>query len=89
MNIRHIDYLPKFYKRWDVLSEEIQMKAQKAVVLFQSNPFHPSLRLHRLKGKLKNHWSISIDRRHRIILTLDGDKAVFYSIGPHSIYEKM
>jgi len=88
VKIRHIDFLPKFYKRWDQLPRDIQVKAQKKIELFQANPFHPSLRLHPLHGKLRKHWSISVDMKYRIILDIDEDVAIFYSIGTHAIYEK-
>ncbi|OGC82237.1 MAG: hypothetical protein A2V81_00580 [Candidatus Abawacabacteria bacterium RBG_16_42_10] len=68
----------------------MQEKAIKAEKLFRSNPFHPSLRLHKLKGKLFGLWSISIDRRNRIVFKpLNDGVILFVSIGAHSIYEDM
>ena len=63
-------------------------KILKTVLLFQKNPFHPSLRLHQLEGKLKGYWSISIDLQYRIIFRfLDNGDALFASVGTHAIYE--
>jgi toxin HigB-1 len=39
---------------------------QKTLTLLELNPQHPSLRLHRLQGKLKNFYSVSINIRYRI-----------------------
>lgn len=89
MKIRQINFLPKFMKSWDVLPKEVQTKARKAIALFRTDPFYPSLRLHSLRGNLRNYWSISVDRKYRIILRIDGDIAHFFSIGNHAIYEKM
>lgn len=88
MHIRHIRLSSRFLKRWEDVSEEVRVRAHKATDLFRENPFHPSLRLHRLKGKMRLYWSISVDLKHRIICRLDGDTAYFTSIGTHAIYEK-
>ncbi|MFH0770148.1 MAG: hypothetical protein V1926_02105 [Candidatus Peregrinibacteria bacterium] len=88
MHVRYIYLSPHFLKRWNALSGEMQHRSQKAIDLFRGNPFHPSLRLHRLKGKMRMYWSISIDRGNRIVFRLDGDKAYFSSIGSHAIYEQ-
>jgi mRNA-degrading endonuclease YafQ of YafQ-DinJ toxin-antitoxin module len=42
----------------------------KTLQLLQANPFHPSLRLHALKGKLDGLHSVSINLSHRITLEL-------------------
>ncbi len=88
MNVRYIQLSPTFLKRWNSLSGEIQRRSQKAIELFRGNPFHPSLRLHRLRGKMRMYWSISIDLKNRITFRLDGETAYFSSIGSHAIYEK-
>ena len=89
MKIDSIEHSSKFKKRWKQLPLLIKDKAEKAVRLFKNDPFHPSLRLHRLSGKLKQYWSISIDLQYRIIVRMDGDRAFFVSIGSHAIYEKL
>ena len=67
----------------------IQKKAIQKEKLLKENPFHPSLRLHKLKGKLKGMWSISIDKKFRLIFKPQGDgKILFINIGVHSIYEE-
>jgi mRNA-degrading endonuclease YafQ of YafQ-DinJ toxin-antitoxin module len=86
MKIENIIFAPKFDKRWPSVTREIKVKARKALQLFQQNPFHPSLRLHDLNGKLQNFWSLSIDRKNRIIFEVKGDTAILHSIGSHAIY---
>lgn len=88
MKIKHIIFAPKFDKRWPALPRETKVKARKALALFEQNPFHPSLRLHDLSGKLQDFWSISIDRKNRIILEVQKDTAILHSIGSHAIYGK-
>jgi Txe/YoeB family toxin of Txe-Axe toxin-antitoxin module len=51
----------------EVSDKPLFVKIQKQLKQFQTDPFHNSLRVHKLKGKLKSVWSISIDRKHRAL----------------------
>lgn len=59
---------------------------QKALELLELNPFHPSLRLHALKGKLQGLHSVSINLSYRITLELilSEKKIIPIQIGDHS-----
>lgn len=86
----HIIYDEGFAEEFLKLPIHIQGKATKAERLFHNDIFHPSLRLHKLHGKLKGLWSISIDRRHRIVFEyMKKDVIVFHSIGQHAIYDDL
>ncbi|KKQ72107.1 MAG: plasmid stabilization system protein [Candidatus Peregrinibacteria bacterium GW2011_GWC2_39_14] len=88
MQIKEIHYNNEFAKQFSNLPKNIQKKACEKEAVFRKNAFHPSLRLHKLKGKLDSLWSISIDMKHRIILKpLDDGIILFISIGMHAIYE--
>lgn len=64
-------------------------KIQKQLKLFKENPQHPSLRLHKLKGGLKNAWSISVERNFRILYYLEEEQAVCFELGSHDeVYRK-
>lgn len=65
-------------------------KIKLQLALFEANPKHPSLRTHKLKGNLKNRWSISITRNFRMIYLLEKeDQAYFIDIGTHDeVYKK-
>lgn len=88
MNVDIIYFGKEFARQFKALDSSIQKKAIKQEAIFRKNPLHPSLRLHKLKGKLEGLWSISLDRKYRIIFEVlkDGD-ILFLSIGSHSIYE--
>jgi len=43
---------------------------EKTLKLLELNPYHPSLRLHALKGKLKGLFSVSINISFRITLEM-------------------
>lgn len=90
MNIRLskevIDYL-KILKKKDKKSFQ---KIEKQLTFFKSDPRHHSLRVHKLTGKIKNMWSISIARNLRMIyILLEEDQAYFVDIGTHDeVYRK-
>jgi len=90
MQVKAIHYNQDFQAQFQDLHLDVQKKAVKAEKLFRANPFHPSLRLHKLQGKLFGLWSISIDRKNRIIFKpLNDGVTLFVSIGAHSIYEEL
>lgn len=47
---------------------ELRNQYQKTLELLELNPFHPSLRLHKLKGRLADLHSVSINISYRITL---------------------
>jgi len=65
-------------------------RIEKQIKLFEDNPKHPSLRIHKLSGKINNMWSISITMSVRMIyILLDEDTALFVKIGTHEeVYRK-
>lgn len=58
---------------------------QKTLELLEINPFHPSLRLHKLQGKLSELYSVSINLSYRICIDfiIDEDKIIPVDIGTH------
>ncbi len=56
--------------------------------LFIINPFNPSLKTHKLTGKLSQYYSFSITNSYRVIFELlDNNKVIFVNIGTHEIYK--
>ena len=55
------------------------------ILLFSNNSNHPSLRLHKLSGTLKDHWAFTVEYDLRIIFryTPDGN-ILFVDIGSHA-----
>jgi mRNA-degrading endonuclease YafQ of YafQ-DinJ toxin-antitoxin module len=90
MVVKRILYHPKFVVDLRALEPAVQARAGKTERLFRSNPLHPSLRLHPLKGRLKGSWSLSVTMNIRIIFKrLANSDMVFYSIGRHDIYRSL
>jgi mRNA-degrading endonuclease YafQ of YafQ-DinJ toxin-antitoxin module len=80
-------YSPLFARQYKKLPQAIKEIAVKQEVDFRRDPFHPSLRTHKLVGELQGIWSFSLDYKNRILFRfLDGKKVLFLSVGDHSIY---
>ena len=64
---------------------DIILQYEKTLLLLEINPFHPSLALHKLKGKLKKFYSVSVNISHRISIDfiIDEDKIILIDIGMH------
>lgn len=89
MVVNEIFVSSRFKKQFSQLPKLIQKKALKAEALFRKNPFHPSLRLHKLRGKFDEVWTLSINMKYRIVFKSKGEgEIVFASIGLHSVYEE-
>ncbi|MDD4531233.1 MAG: type II toxin-antitoxin system mRNA interferase toxin, RelE/StbE family [Candidatus Pacebacteria bacterium] len=87
---RKIIYSLGFLKRAEKLSLEIIKLAKEKEELFEKSPFHPSLRLHPLKGGLKGYWSLSVNKQYRIIFKhKESGDTIFLSIGKHDIYRHL
>jgi mRNA-degrading endonuclease YafQ of YafQ-DinJ toxin-antitoxin module len=57
----------------------------KTLQLLETNPFHPSLRLHALQGKLLHLHSVSINMSYRITLELviTDTEIILIDVGSH------
>ena len=64
---------------------EIRDQYKKTLELLELNPYHPSLRLHSLEGRLKGLSSVSINLSYRIVLELEirDRKIILINIGKH------
>lgn len=78
--------LLKIYQK----DKKLALRIEKQIQLFEENPSHPSLRTHKLSGKIQDLWSISITMNIRMIyILLDKDAALFIKIGTHDqVYRK-
>ena len=71
----------KFFKKHRNLLD----RYEKVLLLLRDNPFHPSLRLHQLKGKLYPLYSVSMDMQYRITMEfyIENKEIVPVNIGTH------
>lgn len=64
---------------------KLSRKIEKQFIQFKKNHRHPSLRTHKLSGHLQEIWSISIDRKIRMVYFVRDDGAYFFDIGTHDV----
>jgi len=71
----------KFFKK----HKDSYEKYKKAIQLLENNPYHPSLRLHKLQGKLNQFSSVSIDMKYRIVIDFNivDDVIILIDVGSH------
>lgn len=80
------DLSPKVYKKLQTLKNKdpkFYQKIIKQLDLFEKNPRHGSLRLHKIKKNTESVWSISIDRGFRMLFLENDDTIYFFEIGTH------
>jgi mRNA-degrading endonuclease YafQ of YafQ-DinJ toxin-antitoxin module len=73
--------LKKFIKK----HPQVLDKYIKTIELLEIDPFHPSLRLHKLQGKLRVYHSVSINMQYRVVIDfiLQDKEIIPIDIGTH------
>lgn len=79
-----VSYTKKFKKQYSKLHVKIQDQFDSRILLFMEDPTNRILRVHSLKGRYKNYYSIDITGDIRAIYTRKEDKVIFEIIGTHS-----
>ncbi len=71
----------KFFK----VHTELISQYEKVVKILEKNPFHPSLRLHKLQPPMQAFHSISINMKYRISLELilNDKEIILINVGTH------
>ena len=65
--------------------KEIEDLFWEAVSIFVNDPFHHSLKIHKLSGKLKYLWSFFVEYDLRVLFQFEENntKAIFVDFGNH------
>jgi len=80
--------LPRFWKHYRDLPEDIQELADRKFELLKSNPRHPSLHLKKI-GKKKPLWSARIGLHYHALGREKPEGIVWFWIGTHAEYDKL
>ncbi len=87
MKIKNIYYSSHFEKAFKALPLNVRKQAIEKEKIFQENCFDKRLKTHKLKGRLENYWSFSINYSYRILFEFSDENEVgFIDVGTHSIY---
>jgi len=83
--ITYTDSYIKKAKKFVKKHPELLSQYEKTLKLLELNPFHPSLRLHKLTGKLSELYSVSINMTYRISIDfiIDDKKIITVNVGKH------
>ena len=71
--------------RWLKRHPDLRQQYLKTLQLLEANPYHPSLRLHALSGRLAGVHSVSINLSYRITLELliQDERIIPVNVGDH------
>lgn len=78
-----ISYSKNFITYAKKLSPFVKKALTERITIFSSNPLHPLLFNHPLKGKYREYRSINITGDYRALYLLRGDEIVFDHVGTH------
>jgi len=84
-NLIYTDSYLKRAKKFAKQHPELREQYRKCLLLIEADPYHPSLRLHALRGKLVGLHSVSINLSYRITIEMmiaDND-IVLVNVGSH------
>ncbi len=72
-------------KRFFRKHPQMQVRYEKSVRLLRQNPYHPSLRLHKLTGTLRSYYSVSLSMEYRLLLDfiIEDKRIILLDIGDH------
>lgn len=87
-----ISFTPKLKNNLEEIklkNPKLFKKIQKQLKLFMLDPKYPSLKTHKLEGRLNDSWSISIEGNIRMLYHTEGEEVLFSLIGTHDeVYKK-
>lgn len=83
-----IVYSRHFKKKLSKLNNKERVETIEKVNIFIQDPFTPSLKTHKLTGKLADYWLFSITFHNRIMFRFAGKETVeFIDLETHDIYK--
>jgi addiction module RelE/StbE family toxin len=77
------------FKRLARKDPQLTSRTKRALELLSDEAFHPSLRTHKLKGKLAGSWACSVDYETRIVFdfvqnpTSNEEEILLLTVGTH------
>lgn len=83
-----VKYKPSFLRDFKRLPPDVQTEAKEKISLFTNPHNHERLKVHKLKGKLREFYSFSVTYSHRIVFSYESSNSVvFVAIGTHDVYK--
>lgn len=84
-----IAFTSSFVRQMKRLPKALKLEAIEKLELFQEEPKNKQLKIHKLKGKLKDRWSFSVNYKTRIVFCFrEESHIILLAISDHDIYKK-
>ncbi|OGH71434.1 MAG: hypothetical protein A2921_01675 [Candidatus Magasanikbacteria bacterium RIFCSPLOWO2_01_FULL_43_20b] len=85
----NINFSPRFKRAYKKLPPRIQDDFDKQMKVFMRNPNHPSLKTHKLKGRLQECFVFRLQNGYRVLFDfIASDSVDLLDAGSHDIYKK-
>jgi len=83
-------YTPGFLRMLKALPGALQEEVIEKVEYFKEESKHTTLKVHKLRGRLKGRYSFSVNYKTRIVFQYVGKpkEALLLAIGDHDVYDK-
>jgi len=83
-----VKYTPNFFRKLKKLESLLQEEVFEKIELFENKENHKTLKVHKLRGKIKGLYGFSVNYDTRIIFEyINNDTVLFLTIGNHYIYK--
>ncbi len=83
-----VEFTAPFLIQLRKLDPDLQQEVVEKVEIFQEDPGFKGLRVHKLKGRLKDRWSFSVNYKTRIVFQyISKKKVVLLAVGNHDVYK--
>lgn len=84
-----IGFTKAFLRQLKKLEPALQEEICEKVELFQVQPDHMSLKVHKLKGRLKDRYSFSVNYSYRGVFKYTSKtEVVLMAVGDHDVYKQ-
>lgn len=80
--------LPRFWRYYEQLPQEVRDLADKNFKLLKVDPYHPSLHLKRV-GRTRQLWSVRVGAHYRALGMDKPERIVWFWIGTHAEYDRL
>jgi len=82
-------FKPTFVRQFNAFPAGLQEEVIEKIELFKNTKNHKQLKVHKLKGRLRDKYSFSVNYKTRIVFIYQGKKtAIFLATGDHDVYDK-
>lgn len=81
------EHYERMERRFLKAHSDLLDRYHKTLALLEQDPFHPSLRLHSLQGRLAGLHAVSINLQYRITLELElrEQEIILVAVGSHGV----